>query len=258
MLNEKEKNELLNIKTLINFNIDLQREKNNKKSDYFISLLNECLVICERLLNNKKVDGYNLHISDGTAKMEFIRSLSTYQYINTNCKNFSKVDGSICKKCYARKYIKLYTLDAFLIKNSLLLAYSDLSKKQLENICLYNTMFFRFESFGDLLNERHLKNLLKICKYYKRTNFALFTKNVKIVKNVFETTKQPKNLFMVFSSLMLNQQTNNFIKVNNMRIFTVYDKAHIESVDFNCEKKCITCLKCYTKQNVIFINELLK
>lgn len=258
MLNEKEKSELLDIKKLINFNIDIQQEKNNKKSDYFISLLNECLIICERLLNNKKVDGYNLHISDGTAKMEFIRSLSTYQYVNENCKNFSKIDGSICQRCYARKYIKLYTLDAYLIKNSLLLAYSDLSKKQLDAIGLYNTMFFRFESFGDLLNERHLKNLLKICKYYKRTNFALFTKNIKVVKNVFETNKQPKNLFMIFSSLMLNVQTNNFIKVNNMRIFTVYDKAHIESVDFNCEKKCITCLKCYTKQNVIFINELLK
>ena len=73
--------------------------------------------------------------------------------------------------------------------------------------------------------------------------------------------KKPENLNIIISSLFINKQLNisnyNFAD----KVFTVYDKktATDRNININCgARDCSTCLKCYTKNDIKVINELLK
>ena len=194
--------------------------------------------------------------------MHGIRSLSTYKLVCDTCLSLKDNKKTICNKCYADRQLTMYKqLAPCLIYNTLLLKYTKLAARQLPVI---NDLYFRFESFSDIQNIQHLENLYKIAKYNKYTNFALWTKNYKIVKQL----KAPQNVNIILSSIFLNAcilDEYNAAKIKestgakHIKIFTVYDKKHIKSVSQNCQKSCINCLKCYKKHDVtMFINELLK
>ena len=146
-----------------------------------------------------------------------------------------------------------------MIYNTLLLKYTDLKQRQLPII---NDLYFRFESFSDLQNEQHLKNLYKIAKANPKTQFALWTKNIAlIIKH-----KAPKNVNLILSNAILNEQVLgqkiiDIVKAKtdckHVKVFSVFDDEHM--TEQNCAQKCITCLKCYkAKDKTSFINELLK
>jgi len=201
-----------------------------------------------------------LHITKNhTGKMEGMQSLSTSCKGNPNCAKFAQIEGSVCAKCYAQRMMKMYkNLDGCLEKNAEILSKIDLSK-QTELIPQINAAFFRFEAFGDLLNEQHVKNFFTIAKANPDTHFALWTKNPKLIANVIdEGINKPDNLNIIVSSLFLNKVVDldyDFID----KIFTVYDKEHADQVTINCgKKKCIDCKLCYKKNDVKYINELLK
>ena len=96
--------------------------------------------------------------------------------------------------------------------------------------------------------------------------FSLFTKNYTVVFDYFKTHKQPKNLSIVISSLLVNQPFDaSFLKdipLTNVKIFTVYSKPFTKSnnVIINCGKnRCVDCKRCYTKNKApIYVSELLK
>ena len=96
--------------------------------------------------------------------------------------------------------------------------------------------------------------------------FSLFTKNYTVVFQYFKVHKQPKNLSIVISSLLLNQpfDVTNLADANltNVKIFTVYTKAYTENngVAINCGKnRCIDCQRCYKPNKTpIYISEILK
>ena len=95
--------------------------------------------------------------------------------------------------------------------------------------------------------------------------FSLFTKNYTVVFDYFKTHKQPKNLSIVISSLIINEPFElEFIPdyLTNVKIFTVYSKpfAKGNNVAINCGKnRCIDCRRCYTKnKNPIYVSEILK
>ena len=201
-----------------------------------------------------------LHITvNHTGKMKGMASLSTLCQINPNCKRYAQIPGSICQKCYAMRQTKCYkSMQPCLARNTELLTTSVLPTEKLP---LLNNCYFRFEAFGDLVNETQLINYFNICKKNPDTHFALWTKNPHIVKNVVESVKKPKNLQIILSSLFINTEVNIEKMPYIDKVFTVYDQATIdkEGIEINCgAKNCLKCHKCYKANTTKIINEKLK
>jgi len=211
------------------------------------------------VLNGGSLKRYNLKITVHTGKLENMRSISTYKKVCDTCRAFSKINGSICSRCYAEKYILMRdNLRAALIYNTLLLKY-----RPLERVPLVNDIYFRFEAFSDLQNITHLKNLYLICKKNRNTNFALWTKNATFLK---EAGKTPRNLKIIYSSLFINECAPRDLVAEisakiaaPVKVFTVYDKEHAKQEKINCGgARCLSCLKCYKNYHVNEIKEILK
>ena len=148
-------------------------------------------------------------------------------------------------------------------ENTDLLSSSIIPKNQLPFV---NAAMCRLESFGDIINTTHLQNYINLIKKNSHCMFCLFTKNYTVVFDYFKTHKQPSNLSIVASSLMLNtpfeiERYLNF-GLKNLKIFTVYTKKYADkhNVPINCGKnRCIDCRRCYTKNKMpVYIAELLK
>jgi len=201
-------------------------------------------------VNNKPLKESKL-----SGKMEKIPSLSTSPMNNPNCIKNRKVKGSICQKCYAVAGCKMYTnLDKMLIQNG------EILKDKIDTSEIkVNTIYYRFESHGDLINTNHLDNLVNIAINNPYTRFALWTKHYKITEKYFDTHDKPGNLQLQYSSLKINHQLNINKFKHCDRIFTVYDKETAKTKDINCgSRDCFSCGLCYNKNKVQYINEILK
>ena len=201
-----------------------------------------------------------LHITkQHTGKMEGMWSLSTSCKQNPYCMKRSVIPGSICEKCYAQAMMNRYKeLDPCMSKNGEVLS-SRLLK--FEEQPLLNVAYFRFETFGDLINETHAINYFNICKKNPDTHFALWTKNPQLIDNaIWMGHKKPENLQIVLSSPFVNMKADSkwgFVD----KIFTVYDKKFIleNGIDTNCHgKSCLACKLCYLDNGVTDIREQLK
>lgn len=198
-----------------------------------------------------------------SGKMRGIMSLSTSVLLNENCKKNASVNGSICAHCYACKLLKMrHALDEKLERNTELLTKDVLPVDVLPQI---NTLYFRFEAFGDLNNAIQVVNYFNICRKNKAVRFALWTKNPHIVEDAMKqyNIKKPSNLNIIYSSLFLNTPNKNIKKRFPFidKIFTVYDKPTIkaENIQINCGgANCASCLICYKKNKIDIINEILK
>lgn len=227
------------------------------------SLASECLQVIDCLEKGKSTERYALKITTHKGKMQGIKSLSTYKLVCDTCLGLKDNKATICNHCYVDKAFMRYPqLSMAMIYNTLLLKYTKLKDRQ---IPIINDLYFRFESFSDLQNLNHLQNLYKIAKKNPRTQFALWTKNIKLILS----EKAPKNVNLILSSPILNEclpmaqsiidKVKRETNCKHVKVFSVYDDEHIDSVGQNCQKACITCLKCYKKQDkTTLINELLK
>ena len=131
-----------------------------------------------------------LGISDGMkAKMAGMQSLSTSPLLNKNCARNCKIKGSICQKCYSVTSNKMYrNLRAMVETNTEILTKHVVKETELPFI---NHTIFRFESHGDLNNEKQLRNYVNIAKKNKHVNFALWSKQYKIVEKFFDKNEKP-------------------------------------------------------------------
>lgn len=205
-----------------------------------------------------------LSISQGlTGKMAGMPAITSSMLCNETCQKLCGVKGSVCEKCYTHKYLSCRPNVAMRYKeNSDLLSSSVIPIKQLPFV---NAAYCRLESFGDLINVTHLHNYVNLIKKNDHCTFSLFTKNYAMVFRYFAEHKQPKNLSIVLSSLMLNEpfqecQIPDYL--HNVKIFTVYTKPYAKTNDviIDCGKsRCIDCRRCYSKnKQPIYISELLK
>lgn len=199
-----------------------------------------------------------LHITkEHTGKMKGMQSLSTSCKTNLNCAKNALIEGSVCAKCYAQRQMKIYkNLSPCLERNAEIVTSRVLEDNELPII---NAVYFRFESFGDLINTTQVINYFNICKKNPDVHFALWTKNPFLIKEVAD--QKPENLNIILSSLFINDEAS----IKNLpfidKIFTVYDKDTIKekNIDINCgARSCLECHKCYTKNNIVQINEKLK
>ena len=181
---------------------------------------------------------------------------------NPHCKKLSKIEGAICTHCYAQRGLSYMRgpREAY-VKNGKILSSGIIPRDELPFI---NASFCRLESHGDLINETHLQNYVNLCKKNSHCKFSLWTKVYDLVYDYFKTHKAPRNLTVIFSSLMVNQQMNiERYKALGLKckVFTVYDKQYLKThpeVNINCgARSCITCAKCYTSKEEV-INEIQK
>ena len=236
-----------------------------------LNTINQCIFIIDKLLNYdfKALEKMPLKITTHGGKLTGINSLSTLKTHNNLCIKNGKNKRSVCFHCYVNKYLKYYSqLEYTLLYNTLILKYTNLSKY---NTPLINANIFRLESFSDLQNKQHLKNLIKIVKYNNTCLFSLWTKNYEIIKDYIKQENTPKNLNIIISSFYLNKAVSNgFINLlksynhtrkNQIKTFTVYTQDFIKenNIKINCgARSCLKCGLCYSRKNVSELNEILK
>ena len=212
----------------------------------------------------------SINITKHSGKMDGIPSISTSCILNARCQKRVGCNKSVCHNCFAHSYMKFRKeLREALERNFHILTERLLTKKEIEDLNI-NSSFFRLEAFGDLNNNIQLINYINICRYYRNTRFALWTKNVDILLSVFSQKKyrKPRNLSLIISSPLLNvafqksfvEKVNKVVRVDV--VFTVYSKDFVEknNITINCgAKHCLSCLQCYKGyKETIYINEQLK
>jgi len=185
---------------------------------------------------------------DEESKMDGIASINTNPKLNPFCVKMRGKD-TICKSCYSKRYEYFPNMAKILNENTNILLDKSFTMNCVPNLNRYR--YVRLHSFGELINSTHYKNILTIVKAYPNTTFTLWTKRKEIVQK--ET--KPSNLILIYSSPKLNKISALPDKFD--KVFTVFDKDK-KDIDINCQKKCIDCLKCYTYNNTIFINEVKK
>lgn len=212
-----------------------------------------------KLKKYKDVTGVNI-TTRHNAKMQGLWSISTNKKDNPFCQARSKVQGSICSKCYTERVFKMYVrADACAHHNTQVLTAKVIPYTP--EIPKDKIPYFRFESFGDLINKTQVINYFNIAKANPEVHFALWTKNPQIIKEAIDAGEvKPANLNIVLSSKDLNKQDKilyNFID----KVFTVYTIDYIKDhpeVKINCgARSCLKCAQCYSG-SVVEINEVLK
>lgn len=178
-------------------------------------------------------------------KMDGFTSINVSVKRNPFCQSMQKKDGIICKHCYAKRIYPV--MEARYSSNLDVFLSEDFTPETI------NRKIVRLHSFGELVNELHFKNILKLITFNPDTQFTLWTKRADIVKRVMK--KKPSNLILIYSSPKVNVQSE--LPKGFDKVFTVWTAD--QSVDFNCMKQCKDCMKCYNKNDKnVFINEELK
>ena len=204
-----------------------------------------------------------LWMTEHSGKMTGINSIGTSCANNPWCIKRRENKESVCSKCYASTYMKMRkALKKRLEDNAEILTNRLLRDRE---VPVTNAAVFRFESFGDLYNVTHLANYVLICERNPYTRFALWTKNVWILDELFNECKikKPDNLSIIVSSPKLNE----VMRIDREKywfvdhVFTVYDKYFIKTneVVINCgSRDCLGCQRCYYKNTDFYVNEKLK
>jgi hypothetical protein len=201
-------------------------------------------------------NGEELTISELSGKMKGINALSTSVMLNPFCFDMYCKEGMICQSCYARSGEYQYegARNGWLT-NYRLLSESLLKAKDIPHI---NASIFRFQSHGELINRTHYKNLIRIAEANPDTMFGFWTKNLKVIRKGGLIKRD--NIVYVFSSFKKNV-LNPVVPEGFDKVFTVFNRPFLAKhpeVDINCTQQCNTCRLCYSKNDVIFVNEKIK
>ena len=195
-----------------------------------------------------------IHISHLSGKMDKVRAISTYAGMNPSCMKLMKNKDTVCSHCYAYKQVEsgvypnqraCLERNGKALSGSLLDIVPNLSRQEI----------FRFESHGDVINDIHARNYLRIAKANPTVKFAAWTKRPPIWERAIKEEGKPSNLKIVFSSPMVNKMLDvrtlfPFIDT----IFTVYEKGVETPHQFPCQcgpGSCNRCRQCYTKSTMV-------
>lgn len=248
------------------FEKELKKEKQHAaKMEMLKAILdkitnNETITAAEKVMLKKE---YQNSISEGSGKMEGMKSISTSVLLNKRCGKNALIPGSICSSCYAMRYAGFRSaLRRKLEVNTLLYTYTVIPAEYLPTI---NDLYFRFESFGDLNNAIQVVNYFNIAAKNSLTTFAQWTKNPDYIETAINEMgyKKPENVIIIYSSILKNVCNMSIFKKYSFidKIFTVYTSDYItrENVEINCgARHCLSCLNCYTKSGDKTISEKLK
>ena len=197
---------------------------------------------------------------DGT-KLDKFQAVSTNTRTNEFCVKMKNVkrplDEWICKVCYSHKTLDngVYpALEPALQHNSDVLSTAPLQPEQMPKF-KKRVEYIRLSAHGDLINEMHLDNLMKIVKANPDKNFALWSKRVTIVRPYFKKHEIPANLQLVWSNPVVNKVVN----IPPAPFHRVFNNVSHKGYQENCTgQKCKDCLLCYTNSGVSTIIEKVK
>ena len=200
-----------------------------------------------------------LHISKGSFKLDKIDNISTNTKTNDYCIKQNKKQNTICFKCYSFKGLEFRKNMIPLLQNN-----SDLLSKNIIDIDflpIIYSIYFRFNSHGELINEIHLINLINIVNKNKHCNFALWSKRNDIIKKYFDNNVKPDNLILIYSNSKLNKPMNKPPKYL-IKLLIILLSYHIMITLKNIlclliKKILIKNLKVISKNNMIFIKMIL-
>lgn len=222
------------------------------------------------LTDSEKMGYINYSMCDHAGKLQGIPSISTSCLCNPHCVARSQNPALICHKCYAMGYCdyrkalkeKLKINTIFYTKYSI----------PINSVPLINASYFRFESFGDLINTQQVENYFQIARKNSRhLNAALWTKNPWIIAQaIADGVKVPKNLKIIYSVPEIDKtiKKDDFQAIKSKypfinACFSVHTPQHVqaEKITINCGgKSCRECgFSCYRKAcRITLINELIK
>jgi hypothetical protein len=192
-----------------------------------------------------------VHITQGKGKMTGIQSINTPTTGNTFCQAMQKTN-TICKSCYAQRYEKMRPSLVHATTRNLFLAERPLQPEELPAI---NEQIARFASYGELINMMHFINLLRIALANPRTIFTLWTKRYRIVQRVLKLMGNPDNLILIYSSPIVGEVSA--LPKGFDKVFTAFARGS-DMTDINCHGSCNTCRLCYSHNDTVNINEIIK
>ena len=192
-----------------------------------------------------------------SGKMSGINCLSTSNLVNPYCIARKKDPSCICSKCYADTTCKRYSaLQQNMLRNTEILTTVQFS---VEDMPLINSMIFRLEAFGDLVNDTQCINYFRLAKANPSVSFALWTKNPGIVRQALKTESKPENLVILLSSAKIGKREDMSRFPFIDKTFTVYRKEEMPESLINCgSRNCLECRRCYYKNTDTDIREYLK
>ena len=192
-----------------------------------------------------------VHLTKGSGKLAGIQSINTPTSTNPFCQSMQKTD-SVCKSCYAQRYEKLRPNIVTAFERNLFLAERELLPLEIPTI---SDDIARFASYGELINMMHFINLLRIALANPRTVFTLWTKRYRIVQRVLKHMDKPDNLILIYSSPVVGKVSA--LPKGFDKVFTAFAKD-TDTTDINCHGACNTCRLCYSHNDTVNINEIIK
>ena len=212
-------------------------------------------------------------VSALSGKLEDFYAVSTSVLMNAICQARAKIEGCICKDCYAansagsRSALCQALETNFMILNNFLISVEAWAMLAIPSI----NGKARIESHGDVATEICAINYVRIIQSHKHLVFGVWTKNLELYRNVLETEGKPDNMIFIASSPMENvvMELPEWAKKYVDHVFTVYteDYAREHNININCgtweghdlDHRCKKCMRCYTLGNAdYYINELKK
>jgi len=189
-----------------------------------------------------------MRISNGSGKLQDIRSLNTNTLTNEFCISMynSSADDIICRKCYSMNMLNGLRKNCAPSwqENSDILSGGLIPPHMLPTIL---DAFFRFSSHGELINMTMLENFHNITLHNPHCSFALWTKRKNFIRKFYSQNKKPANLILIYSNPRIDAVMNQPPEFFD-RTFNNVSKG--SDVAQNCTgQKCRDCLLCYKAGN---------
>ena len=180
-----------------------------------------------------------IKVSHGTGKIEGIPSINTSPIGNAFCDIMKDSSLYVCRYCYARRMLAYRpSARACYVRNGDILSRAVVPMDALPTI---NATYARFHSFGELINETHLENFVRIARKNRKTTFSLWTKRRDLVQNYrLMHGPFPRNMILVYSEWNIDPVSVEIPRGFHKVFVVVTDEAKV-----NCSMKCAQCLKCY-------------
>ena len=189
-----------------------------------------------------------MRISNGSGKLQDIRSLNTNTLTNEFCISMynSSADDIICRKCYSMSMLNGLRKNCAPSwqENSDILSGGLIPAHMLPTIL---DAFFRFSSHGELINMTMLENFHNITLHNPHCSFALWTKRKNFIRKFYSQHEKPANLILIYSNPRIDAVMNQPPEFFD-RTFNNVSKG--SDVAQNCTgQKCRDCLLCYKAGN---------
>ena len=188
-----------------------------------------------------------LHVSKPDGKLQGIKAIGTNTLNNTFCYKMNNVqdDKIICTKCYSWAMLQGFRKNVAeaLQRNTEALSKTVLSYKDLPVI---KDDVFRFQHHGELINMKHLKNLVNIARKNPDCTFALWTKRKDMVAKYVTTL--PSNLILVYSNPRIDKVITKPPK-HFHKVFNNVSPDNLTSQQNCTGQECRDCMLCYSKSS---------